>query len=79
MARDNKIPVTFLLPDGDIAELITWDYVVDKLTKTLSGMMDDMDDINRHLTRIDNKLTSWLPENDNEGELIWIFLSVLYR
>lgn len=66
MARDNKIPVTFLLPDGDIAELITWDYVVDKLTKTLSGMMDDMDDINRHLTRIDNKLTSWLPEN-NEG------------
>lgn len=67
MARDNKIPVTFLLPDGDIAELITWDYVVDKLTKTLSGMMDDMDDINRHLTRIDNKLTSWLPENDEEG------------
>ena len=66
MARDNKIPVTFLLPDGDIAELITWDYVVDKLTKTLSGMMDDMDDINRHLTRIDNKLTSWLPENDEE-------------
>ena len=67
MARDNKNPVTFLLPDGDIAELITWDYVVDKLTKTLSGMMDDMDDINRHLTRIDNKLTSWLPENDEEG------------
>ena len=67
MARDNKIPVTFLLPDGDIAELITWDYVVDKLTKTQSGMMDDMDDINRHLTRIDNKLTSWLPENDEEG------------
>ena len=67
MARDNKIPVAFLLPDGDIAELITWDYVVDKLTKTLSGMMDDMDDINRHLTRIDNKLTSWLPENDEEG------------
>lgn len=67
MARDNKIPVTFLLPDGDIAELITWDYVVDKLTKTLSGMMDDMDDINRHLTRIDNKLTSWLPENNEEG------------
>lgn len=67
MARDNKIPVTFILPDGDIAELITWDYVVDKLTKTLSGMMDDMDHINGHLTRIDNKLTTWLPEND-EGE-----------
>ena len=33
MARDNKIPVTFLLPDGDIAELITWDYVVDKLNQ----------------------------------------------
>ena len=30
-ARDNTIPVTFELPDGDTVELITWDFVLKKL------------------------------------------------
>ena len=35
MARDEKTPVTFILPDNDSVALIPWAYVVDKFNSIL--------------------------------------------
>lgn len=59
MARDEKIPVTFKLPDGDSVSLIPWAYVVDKLTEALTPVLDSIETINADLAKIDTKLTEW--------------------
>ena len=56
MARDQKIPVTFVLPDGDNVSLITWEFVLDKLQKNLNPTVTKLDEINNHLKQIDDRL-----------------------
>lgn len=64
MARDEKTPVTFVLPDNDSVALIPWAYVVDKFNSILKEPLDNIELINKDLQRIDAKLDQWLnPEN----------------
>lgn len=64
MARDEKTPVTFILPDNDSVALIPWAYVVDKFNSILKEPLDNIELINKDLQRIDAKLDQWLnPEN----------------
>ena len=63
MARDEKTPVTFILPDNDSVALIPWAYVVDKFNTILQSPNDNMELINKDLERIDAKLDQWLKEN----------------
>lgn len=64
MARDEKTPVTFVLPDNDSVALIPWAYVVDKFDTILKEPLDNIELINKDLQRIDAKLDQWLnPEN----------------
>lgn len=61
-ARDEKTPVHFDLPDGDQVDLIPWAYVVDKSNTILSGIISNLASINEDLTRIDNKIQTWIDE-----------------
>ena len=64
MARDEKTPVTFILPDNDSVALIPWAYVVDKFNSILKEPLDNIELINKDLQRIDAKLDQWLnPDN----------------
>ena len=60
MARDQKIPVTFTLPDGDVVSLITWEFVLDKLQKNLNPTVTKLDEINNHLKQIDDRLAEMI-------------------
>lgn len=57
---DDRKPVVFNLPDGDVAKLITWSYVEYKLNEVLSGTLDQMESINSHLSRINDRINEWL-------------------
>ena len=56
MARDEKTPVTFVLPDNDSVALIPWAYVVDKFDTILKEPLDNIELINKDLERISVKL-----------------------
>jgi len=60
MARNNKNPLTFLLPDGEKVSLVTWEYVVDKLTNELGDIIDTTEKINDNLSEIDEILDNWI-------------------
>ena len=60
--RDDKIPVGFVLPDGDNAEVVTWAYVEDKLDKELADTLNQLDSINTQLGRIETRIDEWLAE-----------------
>ena len=60
MARDQKIPVTFVLPDGDNVSLITWEFVLDKLQKNLNPTVTKLGEINNHLKQIDDRLAEMI-------------------
>ena len=60
MARDQKILVTFVLPDGDNVSLITWEFVLDKLQKNLNPTVTKLDEINNHLKQIDDRLAEMI-------------------
>lgn len=62
MARDQKIPVTFKLPDGDVVSLITWEFVLDKLQQNLNPTVTKLGEINNHLKQIDNRLAEMIEE-----------------
>lgn len=64
MARNKETPVTFQLPDDDEVNLITWEFVVSKAEKILNGVLSNLELINADLTRIDNKILTWIDEND---------------
>lgn len=61
-ARDNTIPVTFELPDGDTVDLITWDFVLKKLDEELAEAFALISDNNTQLGRIDARIDEWLAE-----------------
>ena len=52
---------TFKLPDGDRV-LITWPYVVSKLTEVLAPIIDSITLENQSLKKIEDKLDQWLEE-----------------
>lgn len=56
MLFDDKVPVTFNLPDGDSVSLVTWAYITHKLNEELTPIVNSIDQINKHLTTIDTKL-----------------------
>ena len=58
MARDEKTPVTFILPDNDSVALIPWAYVVDKFNSILKEPLDNIELINKDLERIDTHLST---------------------
>jgi len=60
--RDDKVPVTFKLPDNDTAQVITWAFVEDKLDKELEDTLNQIDTINSHLARIEARIDEWLAE-----------------
>lgn len=64
MARNSATPVTFELPDNDHVELITWDYVLDKLDTLMEPIFDKMHLSNGHLDAIATRLE----ELANDGE-----------
>lgn len=61
-ARDNTIPVTFELPDGDTVDLITWDFVLKKLDEELAETFELISDNNTQLGRIETRIDEWLAE-----------------
>lgn len=68
MARDEKTPVTFILPDNDSVALIPWAYVVDKFNSILKEPLDNIELINKDLQRIDAKLDQWLNSDEDSKE-----------
>ena len=66
MARDEKTPVTFILPDNDSVALIPWAYVVDKFNSILKEPLDNIELITKDLERIDTHLGTLVdPEGGN--------------
>lgn len=63
--RDNTTPVTFELPDGDTVQLITWEFVLKKLEEVLNPTIDHLSVINTQLEKIDQKLESWIKDNED--------------
>lgn len=63
-ARDNTIPVTFELPDGDTVDLITWDFVLKKLDEEMAETLAYLSDNNEQLARIENRVDEWLAEQE---------------
>ena len=63
-ARDNTIPVTFELPDGDTVDLITWDFVLKKLDEEMAETLAYLTDNNTQLRRIENRIDEWLAEQE---------------
>lgn len=68
MARDDKQPMVFELPDGDTVSLITWAYVMNKLEQELSDAVASMVKTNGYLTRINARADYWLEKQQEEGE-----------
>lgn len=64
MARDPKKPLTFQLPDNDNVALVTWDYIINKLTEDLTETIDVVEEINKDLKLIDAKIGKWLEESN---------------
>lgn len=63
-ARDNTIPVTFELPDGDTVDLITWDFVLKKLEEEMAETLAYLTDNNTQLRRIESRIDEWLAEQE---------------
>lgn len=64
MARNKETPLTFLLPDGDVVDLCTWDYIISILDVKLTPMLNALEDGLYDLQKIENKLDTWLESTD---------------
>lgn len=64
MARDANKPLTFQLPDGDSVSLVTWEYIVNKLESNLSTTIDTIEEINKDLNIINDRIGEWLKESN---------------
>lgn len=59
---DPTQPLTFELPDGNTVDLITWEYVEDRLNRELSPVITDLESINTQLGRIEDRIDQWLED-----------------
>ena len=66
MARNKATPVTFNLPDNDVVQLITWEFVLEKLNKQLQPTLDLMAENNTHLDHIATKLESYIDDSGDD-------------
>lgn len=64
MARNSSTPATFELPDGDKVELITWDFVLDKLDGLLGPVFEKMYKNNEHLSNIADRLEVFIEDTE---------------
>ena len=64
MAHDTNKPLTFQFPDGDVVPLVTWEYIVSKLESNLSTTIDAIEEINKDLNIINNRIGEWLKESE---------------
>ena len=66
MTRDEKAPVTVILPDNDSVALIPWAYDIDKFKSILKEPLDNIEMRNKDLERIDTHLGTLVdPEGGN--------------
>jgi hypothetical protein len=63
---DDSIPVTMNLPDGDVARLITWAYVLKELNEQLLPSVLALESINTQLSRINTRVDEWLEEQSDD-------------
>lgn len=61
---DPTQPLTFELTDGNIVNLITWEYVMKKLEEELSETLSYLSNNNTQLERIEDRIDEWLAEQN---------------
>lgn len=66
MARNQETPVTFILPDNDQVDLITWEFVMKQLSDRMKDTLTKMAESNTHLEHIATKLESFIDDNEEE-------------
>lgn len=66
MARNSATPVTFNFPDGDVAEVITWDFVLEKLDHEMASTLEKMYSSNTHLKNIADKLEEFIDDGEED-------------
>ena len=66
MARNSATPVTFKFPDGDVAEVITWDFVLEKLEHEMASTLEKMRHSNTHLKNIADKLEEFIDDDEED-------------
>jgi hypothetical protein len=59
---DDTKPLSFELPDGDVANVITWAFVIKKLNTELQPTIEQLGMINSSLTRINARVDYWLEQ-----------------
>lgn len=62
MAINEKDPLVFRVPDGDVV-VPTWGYIVEQLRYLIEPIITSEAAINSSLQRIDDKLNEWI-DND---------------
>lgn len=65
MARNKETPLTFNLPDGDSVQLVTWEFILNQLNDSMSGVLAKMEESNGHLDEIAKRLEEFV--EDQEG------------
>lgn len=61
---NNTKPLRFDLPDGDQVDLITWPYVLDRIQEAIETITATLAIENTSLQAIDDKLVSWIEEEE---------------
>lgn len=62
MAAANTAPLVFDLPDGDHAELYTWEGIVYKLTDFMNRLSTAEETVNESLLQIEAKIDTWIED-----------------
>jgi len=62
LSIDDRTCATFETPDGDIFQLTTWSFIIDRLQQNLTPTLEQLTLINTALTAIDTKLDDWIPD-----------------
>lgn len=70
MATNNDdiqfMPLTYELPDGDIVQLCTWAFVLEKLKTLFVPMTDAITAENEDLDAINNRILEWIAEQQSD-------------
>ena len=72
MAANNEdistYPLTYELPDGDVVQLCTWEFVLAKLTQLIDPLVQLLTIENQDLTGIKNRIDEWIEEQREDSE-----------
>ena len=61
---DKKLPVQYILPDGDIVQVPTWEWIIDRMEENLNPLIDQLALINDQLGRVNNRLGQLITNAD---------------